>query len=215
VGRPTIIFLINGRPLSVNYLAENVPAMLEGWYLGEETGNAAADVLFGDYNPGGRLPITFPRNVGQIPAYYNHKPSAKRGYLFSTTEPLFAFGYGLSYTTFRYDNLNVSPEKIKAGAKAVVSVDVTNTGTMGGDEVVQVYIHDQVSSVTRPVMELKAFRRIHLEPAETMHVQFPLGSACLAFLDEPMNPAVEPGIFDVMVGPSSIDLKTVHLQVEE
>ncbi len=214
-GRPTIVLMINGRPLSINFIADNVPAVLEGWYLGEETGNAVADVLFGDYNPGGRLPITFPRNAGQIPAYYNQKPSARRGYLFSSREPLFAFGQGQSYTTFRYDNLRVSPDKISSGGKAMVSVNVTNAGDMAGDEVVQVYIRDKISSVTRPVKELKAFRRIHLTPGQTVKAEFPLGFECLSFLDESMNRVVEPGKFEIMVGTSSVDFKTVNLQVDE
>ena len=129
-------------PLSINYIAENVPAILEGWYLGQEGGTAVAEVLFGDYNPGGRLPITFPRSVGQLPAYYNYKPSARQGYLFANKEPLFAFGYGLSYTTFKYDNLKLSEPSIGINGRTTVSVEVTNTGKMGGDEVVQLYIHD-------------------------------------------------------------------------
>jgi beta-glucosidase len=149
-GTPTIVVLINGRPLTINYIAENVPAILEGWYLGQETGTTVANVLFGDVNPGGKLPLTFPRSVGQLPAYYYQKPSAKRGYLFTSAEPLFPFGHGLSYTTFAYSNLKISPQRIGIGGKAGVSVDVTNTGHVAGDELVQLYIRDQVSSVTRP-----------------------------------------------------------------
>jgi beta-glucosidase len=215
-GVPTVVLLINGRPLSINYVAETVPAIFEGWYLGQEGGAAFADVLFGDVNPGGRLPITFPRSVGQIPAYYNHKPSARRGYLFADKTPLFPFGHGLSYTTFRYENLGVTPEKIKPGGQARVSVEVTNTGKRSGDEVVQLYVHDLVSEkVTRPVKELKGFRRITLEPGETRTVEFILGPEQLSYLDEHMQRIVEPGTFEVMVGPGSADHQTVQLEVEK
>jgi beta-glucosidase len=212
-GKPTIVFLINGRPLSINYVAENVPAILEGWYLGEETGTAVADVLFGDYNPGGRLPITFPRSVGDLPDFYNHKPSAERPYIFAKTGPLFPFGYGMSYTSFKYDNLKLTPEKITPEGSTSVTLQVTNTGKRAGDEVVELYIRDEVSSVTRPVKELKGFRRIHLDPGETQPVEFVLSPSELSFLNQEMKRVVEPGIFDVMVGPSSVDLKTVKLEV--
>ena len=135
----TVVFLLNGRPLSINYTAEHVPAILEGWYLGQEGGTAAANVLFGDVNPGGKMPITFPRSVGDLPDFYSHKPSANRSYAFSTRKPLFPFGYGLSYTTFHFDNVRVEPAQIEAGGTAKVSVDVTNTGSREGDEVPQLY----------------------------------------------------------------------------
>ncbi len=212
-GTPTVVFLINGRPLAIEWIAENVPAIIEGWYLGEEGGNAAADALFGDANPGGRLPITFPRNVGQIPAFYNRKPSAKRGYLFASTAPLFPFGHGLSYTTFEYKNLKITPAEIASGGQAVVSVDVTNIGKLAGDEVVQMYIHDVVSSVTRPVKELKGFERITLKSGETRTVQFPVTPDRLWMLNEEMKRVVEPGDFEIMVGPSSADTQTVRLNV--
>src|SRR6185436_10275378 len=145
-GKPTIVMLINSGPLSINYIAENVPAILEGFYLGQETGTGVADVLFGDYNPSGKLTISFPRSVGQLPLYYNRKPTARRGYLFADKEPLFPFGFGLSYTTFAYSNLKVNPARIGATEKATVSVTVTNTGKRAGDEIVQLYIRDLVSS---------------------------------------------------------------------
>ncbi len=214
-GKPTVVFLINGRPLTINYIAESVPAILEGWYLGQEGGTAVAEVLFGDYNPGGRLPITVPRSVGQLPVYYNHKPSAKRGYLFANKEPLFAFGYGMSYTTFKYDKPRLSPSAIGTGGQTTVSVDITNTGKLAGEEVVQLYIRDLVSSATRPVKELRGFQRIHLEPGETRTVEFPLGPEALAFWNEDMKRVVEPGSFDVMVGPNSVELTTVRLEVVE
>ena len=212
-GKPTIVMLINSGPLSINYIAEKVPAILEGFYLGQETGVAVADVLFGDYNPAGKLPVTFPRSVGQLPAYYNRKPSARRGYLFTSKEPLFPFGYGLSYTTFEYSNLKLSAPKIGPAGQTKVSVTVTNTGKRSGDEIVQLYIHDLVSSVTRPVMELKAFRRISLAPGESKTVEFGITPDKLSFFDLNMNRIVEPGWFDIMVGPSSVKYQTAKLEV--
>ncbi len=212
-GVPTILVLINGRPASINYAAEHVPAILEGWYLGQETGTVVAEALFGEVNPGGKLPITFPRSVGQIPAYYYHKPSARRGYLFTSQAPLFPFGHGLSYTTFKYSNLRLSSAKIRAGESFTVQVEVSNTGQRAGDEVVQLYVRDQVASLTRPVMELKGFRRISLLPGETQSVAFPIMADDLSFLNMDMQRVVEPGLFDIMVGGSSEKLKTVVLEV--
>jgi beta-glucosidase len=214
-GKPTIVFLTNSGPLAINYVAENVPAILEGFYLGEETGTAAADVLFGDYNPGGKLPVSFPRSVGQLPIYYNSKPTAKRGYLFSTTEPLYQFGYGLSYTTFAYSNLRIAKSKIKNNESTKVLVDVKNTGSRKGDEVAQMYIRDEVSSVTRPIKELKGFERITLNPGETKTVTFDITPAKLQFYNRQMKRVVEPGIFDIMVGGNSKDLINTKLEVVE
>jgi beta-glucosidase len=215
LGKPTIVFLFNGSPLTFNYIDENVPAVFECWYLGQETGTAVADVLFGDYNPSGKLPITLPRSVGQIPVFYNAKPSAKRGYIFNSAEPLYPFGYGLSYTSFSYDDLKLSSSKIRKEGTTSVSVVVTNKGTVKGDEIVQLYIRDQVSSVTRPVMELKGFKRISLIPGESKTVEFMIDPSKLAFYDLHMNYIVEPGTFDIMVGASSKDTKKVRLEVEE
>jgi len=212
-GKPTVVVLINSGPLSVNYIAEKVPAILEGFYLGQETGTAVADVLFGDYNPAGKLPVSFPRSVGQLPIFYNHKPTAKRGYLFTSNQPLFPFGFGLSYTTFQYSDVKVSPARIGPTDNATVSVKVTNTGGIAGDEVVQLYIHDLVSSVTRPVMELKDFRRITLTPGESKVVEFVVTPDKLSFLDINMHRTVEPGWFDVMVGTSSVKYETAKLEV--
>jgi len=212
-GKPTIVLLINSGPLSINYIAENVPAILEGFYLGQETGVGVADVLFGDYSPAGKLTISFPRSVGQLPLYYNRKPTARRGYLFANKEPLFPFGFGLSYTTFAYSNLKVRPEKIGPGDSATVSVTVTNTGKRAGDEIVQLYIRDLVSSVTRPIMELKDFRRIPLAPGESKSIEFVITPDKLSFLDLNMKSVVEPGWFDVMVGTSSVNYETVKLEV--
>ena len=212
-GTPTVVLLINGRPLSINYIAEHVPAILEGWYLGQEGGTAAANVLFGDVNPGGKLPITFPHSVGDLPDFYNHKPSANRTYAFSTRKPLFAFGYGLSYTTFKFDNLRVEPAQILVGGTAKVSVDVSNTGSREGDEVPQLYVHQKIASVTRPVMQLEGFQRISLKPGEKKTVEFRITPDALSMLNIDMHKVVEPGVFDIMVGPSSDQTTTVPLTV--
>jgi len=214
-GRPTVLLLIHGSPLTIPELAQNVPAILDGFYLGAETGTAVADVLFGDVSPAGRLPVSVPRTVGTLPVNHDYKPSARRAYLFEQTGPQWPFGYGLSYTTFRYDGLKVSPETIAADGKTTVSVTVTNTGKRASDEVVQLYIHDVVSSVTRPVQELKGFRRIHLTPGESKQVDFPLGFDELSFYDVKMKRVVEPGRFEVMVGGSSDNLKKVNLEAFE
>ncbi len=213
-GKPTIVMLINSGPLSINYIAENVPAILEGFYLGQETGIGVADVLFGDFNPSGKLAISFPRSVGQLPIFYNRKPTAKRGYLFTSKEPLFPFGFGLSYTTFEYSNLAISPAQIPANGQAKVTVKVTNTGKRAGDEIVQLYIRDVVSSVTRPVMELKDFRKIKLAAGESKTVEFVITPDKLQFYGVDMKRIVEPGWFDIMVGPSSANYQTVKLEVK-
>jgi beta-glucosidase len=212
-GKPVILLLIHGRPASIEYAVEHIPAILEGWYLGQAAGSVAAEALFGDINPGGKLPITFPRNVGQIPAYYYHKPSARRGYVWSSKAPLFPFGYGLSYTSFAFSTPRLEPACISTTGSTVLAVDVTNTGERAGDEVVQLYIRDQVSSLTRPVQELKGFERITLEPGETRTVTFAITPEMLAFLNIDMQKVVEPGLFDVMVGSSSADVQTVVLEV--
>jgi len=213
--KPIVSLLFNGKPLSINFVNDNVPAILECWYLGQETGNAVADVLFGDYNPGGKLPISFPRSAGHIPSYYNHKPNDRRGYLFDDVSPLYAFGFGLSYTSFEYSNLKLSKSKINIGESTTVMVDVTNTGEVAGHEVVQMYIRDCVSSVTRPVMELKGFRKIYLQPGETRTVILNIMPDKLAFWDIDMNFVVEPGKFEIILGSSSQtkDLKKIELQV--
>jgi beta-glucosidase len=211
--KPTIVFLIHGRPNSINYIAENVPAILEGWYLGQETGIAVADVLFGDFNPGGKLPLSVPRSVGQLPVYYNQKPSARLQYMDATAQPLYPFGWGLSYSTFKYGSVSVSPDSVGTEGKTKVTVDVTNTGNVKGDEVVQLYLRDEVSSVTRPVKELKGFRRVTLEPGETRKVEFTLGPDELSFLNRDMRRVVEPGTFKIMAGGNSVDLIETTLTV--
>lgn len=212
-GKPVVVLLLNGRPLSINYIAEKVPAILEGFYLGEEGGTGAADVIFGEANPGGKLPITFPHTVGALPDFYNHKPSANRSYAFSTRQPLFAFGYGLSYTTFKFDNLKVEPKQMMPGATAKVSVEITNTGTREGDEVPQFYVHPKVSSLTQPVMRLMGFERITLKPGEKKTVEFAVTPESLSILDIDMHKVVEPGVYELMVGPSSDKTTTVKLTV--
>jgi beta-glucosidase len=215
-GKPVIVFLFNGRPLSINYVSQNVPVVFECWYLGQETGRAVAGVLFGDYNPGGKLPITIPRSAGHLPAFYNYKPSARRGYLFDEVSPLYAFGYGLSYTSFSIGQPRLTKARIARDGSTRVLVDVTNTGKREGTEVVQLYIRDIVSSVTRPVKELKGFRKVGLKPAETITVALDITPDELSFYDVNMNYVVEPGEFEIMVGNSSrdVDLQKVVLQVK-
>ena len=212
-GKPVVVFLINGRPLSINYEKEHVPAILEGWYLGEMGGTAAANVLFGDVNPGGKLPISFPKSVGQLPDYYDHKPSRNRSYLFDGREPIYPFGFGLSYTQFKFENVRVEPKTIRTGGNAKVSVDVTNIGSRAGDEVAQLYIHQRVASRTRPVKQLRGFQRVSLDPGQKLTVEFTLTPDDLSLIDFNMNKVVEPGVFDVMVGSSSADTSSVPLEV--
>ena len=213
-GTPTVTILNHGRPLAIPELVRDVPALIESWYLGQETGRALADVLFGDVNPNGHLPVTIPRSVGQLPMVYNHKPSARRGYVFGSTEPLFPFGYGLSYTTFAYDNLRLATDQIGPYGTTTVTVDVTNTGNRAGADVVQLYLRDRVSSVTRPVKELRGFERVTLDPGETTTVSFEIGPDDLSFIGLDMERIVEPGWFDVMVGHSSAEIaQSVPLEV--
>ena len=204
-GKPVIVLLFNGRPNSINYIHNHVPAILECWYLGQETGYAVADVLFGDYNPNGKLPISIPRSAGHLPCFYNYKPSARRGYLYDDISPLYPFGYGLSYTTFRFDNLRLEKSTIRSDESTKVLVDVTNTGKRAGQEVVQMYLRDVISSVTRPVKELKGFKKISLKPGECTTVALPIAPEHLAFTNIDMEYTVEPGDFEIMVGNSSRD----------
>jgi beta-glucosidase len=215
-GKPVIIFLFNGRPLSIVEVARTAPVIFECWYLGQECGHAVAEVLFGDFNPGGKLPITIPRSAGHLPAYYNHKPSARRGYLFDDVSPLFAFGFGLSYTTFKFKSVRLKRNSIRRHESTQVLADITNTGTRAGTETVQLYIRDLISSVTRPVKELKGFQKIELQPGETKTVTLDITPDALAFYDVRMKYVVERGEFEIMVGNSSrdCDLQKVILKVE-
>jgi beta-glucosidase len=214
-GKPVVVVLFNGRPISINYVSQNVPAILECWYLGQETGHAVAAVLFGDFNPAGKLPISIPRSAGHLPAFYNHKPSARRGYLFDEVSPLYPFGFGLSYTSFAIENVRLATPKIRRDGRTKVLADVTNTGGRAGSEVVQMYVRDKVSSATRPIKELKAFRKLFLQPGETASVAFDIAPEQLAFYDIHMKYVVEPGDFEIMVGSSSRDgdLQKVVLRV--
>ena len=211
--KPTVVVLLNGQPLSVNYLAQNAPALIEGWYLGQETGHAIADVLFGKVNPGGKLPVTIARSVGQLPVFYDHKPTARRGYLFDTTAPLYPFGYGLSYTSFDVSAPRVLTPSIATNQHAQIAVDVANTGARAGDEVVQLYVRDNEASVTRPVIELKRFQRVALQPGERRTVTFDLAPNDLALWNADMAKVVEPGTFTISAGPNSVDLKSAMLTV--
>ena len=206
-GKPIVLVLVNGRPLSLNWEKENIPAILEAWYPGEEGGNAIAEVIFGDYNPGGKLPISFPQSVGQIPVYYNRKPSSFSEYINTTAQALFPFGHGLSYTEFSYSDLKITPSQVNSLEEVKISFKVKNTGSQEGDEVVQLYIHDRVASVERPVKELKGFKRLTLQPDEEKEVIFTLFPEQLAFYDESMRLIVEPGVFEIMVGSSSEDIR--------
>ena len=202
-GKPVVVVLMNGRPLSITKVAEQVPAILEVWYQGQEGGTAIAETLFGDVNPGGKLPITVPRTVGQLPVYYNRKPTSFRDYLFESRAPLFPFGYGLSYTTFTLTGLKLADTTIGPAGRTTASVTVTNTGTRAGDEVVQLYVHDVIASVTRPVKQLRAFQRVSLKPGESKTVTLPIGPEALWLIDQNMQRRVEPGDFEILVGDSS------------
>jgi beta-glucosidase len=202
-GRPVILVLVNGRPLAITDVANSARAILEVWYPGQEGGAAVAEALFGDINPGGKLPISVPRTVGQLPVYYNRKPTSFRNYLFESRAPLFPFGHGLSYTTFRVDELKLADREIGPAGRTSVSVRVTNTGSRLGDEVVQMYVHDVVASVTRPVKQLRGFKRVSLQPGQSTVVTLPIGPEALWLIDQQMTRRVEPGDFEILVGTSS------------
>ncbi len=206
-GKPTATVLLNGRPLSINWLAKNATAILEAWFPGEFGGQAVADVLFGDYNPSGKLPVSFPKSTGQLPIFYNYKPSARKGYVDGDNEPLFPFGHGLSYTSFEYGNLKIEPADTPVDGTSIVSVDIKNTGDREGAEVVQLYINDKFSSVTTPKIELKGFSRVELKPGETKKVSMKLTPEDLALWNTEMKKVVEPGLFDIMVGSSCKDIR--------
>jgi beta-glucosidase len=215
-GTPTVLVLVNGRPLSIRWEAEHIPAIVEAWEPGEKGGQAVADVLFGDYNPSGRLAITIPRGVGQLPAYYNYKMSKSywvnggwthtKGYVDMPGTPLYPFGYGLSYTNFQYSNLRVEPATILPQGNTRVSVDVENTGKQAGVETAQLYIRERFTPVATPVEQLRGFERVALNPGEKKSVTFTLGPEELKLLNVDMHWAVVPGTFDIMVGRSSADM---------
>jgi beta-glucosidase len=221
LGKPYVIVLMNGRPLTINWLAENSAAILETWFAGTQAGPAIADVLFGDVNPGGKLPVTFPRTLGQVPIYYNHKSTGRpptdqkytSKYLDVPVTPLYPFGFGLSYTQFKFGRPELSATRIPPNGQLTVSVEVENIGKRTGDEVVQLYIRDQASSVTRPVMELKGFERITLQPGEKRRVQFTLTPQHLGSYNRSVQFVVEPGEFSVFVGPNSVELLEASFEV--
>ena len=211
-GKPVVVVLMNGRPLALQWIAENVPSIVETWFLGVETGNAIADVLFGDYNPSGKLTTSFPRATGQVPIYYNHKNTGRPAvdsvkwtskYLDLNNSPLYPFGYGLSYTTFSYSQLALSAQTLKPAESLLINVTVKNSGNRSGEEIVQLYAKDDAASVTRPVRELKGFQKISLAPGESKRVQFILTPENLKFYDRDMKWTVEPGRFSLYVGPNS------------
>jgi len=201
------VVLSSGRPLSVNYAARHAPALLTVWYLGEQGGNALADVLFGDYNPAGRLPITIPQSVGQIPLAFPYKVGAHGRDEGQVTGPLFAFGHGLSYSRFAYSGLSVSPARALPSARFRVALDVANTSARAGDEVVQLYVRDDYASVTPFEQTLRGFERIHLEPGQSRRVSFELSPEDLSIYDAQQRWVVEPGRFTVLVGASSVDIR--------
>jgi beta-glucosidase len=213
-GKPMIASVFSGPPMSVGLLKEKASALLQCWYLGQETGYAIADVILGDVNPSGKLTISIPRSTGHLPCYYNYKPSARRGYLFDSIQPLYPFGFGLSYTSFSYSAPQLSKNTMKSGEQVILSTTITNTGNRVGDEIVQLYIRDKVSNFTRPVKELKDFTRITLAPGASATVSFTITDKTLQYLNEKFEPIVEPGEFELMIGPDSERLQKVLLTVE-
>ncbi len=223
-GKPVVVVLMNGRPLTFQWTAENMPAILETWFLGTEGGDAIADVLFGDYNPSGKLPVDIPLSVGQIPVYYNHKNTGRpfnesdmftSKYLDISNDPLYPFGYGLSYTTFEYSDIILNKTGIGFGEPLTISVKVTNTGDFDGEEVVQLYVRDLVASVTRPVKELKGFRKVMIKKGETADVNFTLTSDDLKFYNNNMDYVAEPGDFKIFVGTSSDNVKEASFKLTD
>jgi beta-glucosidase len=221
-GTPIVLVLLNGRPLTLSWEAEHVAAIVEAWFPGTASGKAIADVLFGDVNPSGKLAVSFPRTVGQIPIYYNHKNTGRpmadndeftSKYLDVPNTPLYPFGFGLSYTTYAYSNLKVSSSSVPMGAEVNVSVDVMNTGGRDGEEIVQLYIQDEVASVTRPVKELKGFQRVALKTGERKTVEFIVKPEHLEFYNREMKRVVEPGWFKVMVGGNSVDVLQARFEM--
>ena len=211
-GTPTVVVLLNGRPLALPWIAEHVPAIVEAWLPGEEGGAAVADVLFGDVNPAGRLPVILPRAVGQVPVFYNHKPSGGRSnirgdYSDLSSRPLYCFGHGLSYTEFEYGGLEITPARVTAPGRVAIAAELRNSGRVEGEEVVQLYVHDVVGSATRPVKQLAGFARIELAPGQRCRVGFELDLAQLSFFDARMQRVIEPGEIELMIGASSDDIR--------
>jgi beta-glucosidase len=214
-GKPVVLVLQNGRPLAIQWAATHVPAILEAWYPAEFGGTAIIETLFGDYNPAGRLTVSFPKAVGQLPDFYNHDPSKRLQYIDSDGKPLFPFGHGLSYTTFEYDQLSVTPPAPHSKADTAVTVRVKNTGTVAGDEVVQIYFREHVATVETPVKSLGAFSRIHLEAGEQRSVTLSLRREQFAVWNRTKQWTVEPGKFVVWVGGSSEATLSAEFLVSE
>jgi beta-glucosidase len=215
LGKKLIVVYINGRPITEPWVDEHADAILEAWYPGQEGGHAIADILFGDVNPSGKLTISIPKHVGQLPIYYNGKRSRGKRYLEEDLEPRYSFGYGLSYTTFEYSEPKVSRASMTAGESITVSVDVTNTGQRSGAEVVQMYITDVVSQMTRPAKELKGFTKVNLAPGETQTIEFRVGAEQLQYIGRHLKPVVEPGLFRIHIGSSVNDTQMAELTVRE
>jgi beta-glucosidase len=216
-GKPVVLVLVNGRPVTLPWENANVPAIVEAWAGGTEAGNAIASVLFGDYNPSGKLTTTFPVSVGQIPLYYNHKSTGRpfdeknkftTKYLDIQNDPLYPFGYGLSYTTFGYSDIKLNKKQLKGEDKLIASVNVTNTGSVAGEEVVQLYIQDPVATISRPVKQLKNFRKIMLQPGESREISFEIGTGDLKFFNTSLKYDWESGDFNIFIGTNSRDVKT-------
>jgi beta-glucosidase len=214
-GKPVVILLINGRPITINDVQKKAPAIIECWYLGQETGHAIADIIFGEVNPSGKLTVTFPRSVGQIPCFYNKKPTNHRKYVLADSSPLYPFGFGLSYTNFEYSNLKLNSKEITSSESVEVTVDIANTGSRAGDEIVQLYIHDLVSFPTRPVQELKDFKRIHLKPGEKITVNFTITPEKLQALDLEMKRVIQPGEFEILIGKNSVEVLKEILTIKQ
>jgi len=214
-GKPIVVLLVHGRPLAIPEIAEKADAIVDCWYLGQEGGHAVADIMFGDCNPSGKLPISIPRSIGQLPIFYNYKPSARRGYILDDATPLFSFGYGLSYTQFQLSEISMGIPILTKGESTYVSVKISNIGDYAGMEVIQMYVRDCYSSVTRPVKELKGFLKIYLEPGASETIQIPIDNKSLEFYNMDMNLTIEAGIFEIMIGTSSrdIDLQKFELEV--
>ncbi|MGM1050025.1 MAG: glycoside hydrolase family 3 N-terminal domain-containing protein [Bacillota bacterium] len=215
LGKPVVVVLINGRPIAEPWMDKHAHAILEAWYPGQEGGHAIADILFGDVNPSGRLTISIPKHVGQLPVYYHGKRSRGKRYLEDDSQPRYPFGYGLSYTEFSYSDLKIEPQVIRSDEQATLTVNVTNTGDREGDEVVQMYISDAVSDYTRPAKELKGFRKIHLKPGESKTVEFTVGAEQLQYIGKDYKYVVEPGLFRVMAGRHVNDTLSTDLTVQE
>ena len=225
-GKPIVLVLFNGRPMTLDWEDEHINAILDTWFGGTEAGNAIADVLFGNYNPSGKITMSFPHNVGQIPVFYNHKntgrpfhegdsPKFKSDYLDVSNDPLYPFGYGLSYTSFEYGDIQLSKTSVKGNESFTATVKVTNTGNYDGEEIVQMYLHDEVATITQPVKELKGFQKIFLKKGEVKQVLFNIKPSDLMFYNNDLQLVKEPGEFEVMIGPSSRDTKSIKFTLEK